>query len=382
MALDAVVAAVVLAEGIGELSGAIPGTSFPGNDRVHAVFLILTAAPLVLRRAYPLSTMLVVVGVTTAWQYTMYDEQQQPPFVAFIALLIAVFGAGVYTAGRSARAAIVTVTLGSLITVIDILAGKPAGQAVPPTLMIVGVFVLGRLLAGYRIQAEESAVHADRMEREHQASHERALAEERARIARELHDVISHDVSLIVMQASIERRMRAGSTADSDDVLASIETIGRDALAELRRMLGVLRAPDATAPMRPQAGLGQVARLVAQCHDAGLGVRLVTEGDPCDLPAGLDHTAYRVIQESLTNVAKHAGGNGHAVATIRHRSDHVEIEVVDDGGGDHDRRERTTGLGLVGMRERVALYGGTVEAGPQQTGDGFRVLVRLPLDPA
>lgn len=382
MALDAVVASVVLAVGVGELSGAIPGSSFPGNARVHAVFLILTAAPLVLRREYPLSTMLVVVGITTAWQYTLYDEQQQPPFVAFIALLIAVFGAGVYTTGRSSRAAVVTVTLGSLVTVIDVLAGKPVGQAVPPTVMIIGVFLLGRLLAGYRIQAEESAVRADRMEREHEASRERALADERARIARELHDVISHDVSLIVMQASIERRMRAGSTADIDDVLASIETIGRDALAELRRMLGVLRSPDATAPMRPQAGLGQVPRLVAQCHDAGLGVQLVTEGDPADLPAGLDHTAYRVIQESLTNVAKHAGGRGHAVATIRQRSDHVEIEVVDDGGGDHGRHDRATGHGLAGMRERVALYGGTVEAGPQQTGDGFRVLVRLPLDPA
>jgi signal transduction histidine kinase len=377
-----VVAAVVLAVGVGELTGLIPGSAFPGNDRVHAVFVIMTAAPLVLRRAYPLSTMLVTVAITTVWQYAMYSEEQQPPFEAFIALLIAVFGAGVYTAGRSARAAVVTVALGSLVTVIDILAGKPVGQAVPPTVMIIGVFLLGRLLAGYRIQAEQSAVRADRVAREHEASRERALADERARIARELHDVISHDVSLIVMQASIERRMRAGRSTDSDDVLASIETVGRDALAELRRMLGVLRSPDSTAPMQPQAGLGQLDGLVAQCRDAGLGVRLVTEGDPADHPAGLDLTAYRVVQESLTNVAKHAG-RGHAVATIRHRSDHVEIEVVDDGAGDRETRiDAPPGHGLVGMRERVALYGGTVEAGPQQAGAGFRVLVRLPLGPS
>jgi signal transduction histidine kinase len=248
--------------------------------------------------------------------------------------------------------------------------------------MIIGVFLLGRLLAGYRIQAEQSAVRADRVAREHEVSRERALADERASIARELHDVISHDVSLIVMQASIERRLRAGRSTDSDEVLASIETVGRDALAELRRMLGVLRSPDSTAPMQPQAGLGQLDGLVAQCRDAGLGVRLVTEGDPADLPAGLDLTAYRVVQESLTNVAKHAG-RGHAVATIRHRSDHVEIEVVDDGAGDRETRiDAPPGHGLVGMRERVALYGGTVEAGPQQAGAGFRVLVRLPLGPS
>jgi signal transduction histidine kinase len=250
-------------------------------------------------------------------------------------------------------------------------------------LMIIGVFVLGRLVAGYHSRAHESARRAERIEQQAEQERQLAVAEERARIARELHDVISHDVSLMVLQASVERRMREGS--DSPDstgaALESIETTGRDALAELRRMLGVLRHDDPEAPLAPQPGLAQLDELVAEARCAGIDVELDRDRSGLQFAPGLDLTAYRIVQESLTNVAKHVGPTKVRLA-LRSLADALEIEVVDAGAAS-PRDERSdaelpgTGHGLVGMRERVAMYGGTLIAGP--AGNGFRVLARLPL---
>jgi signal transduction histidine kinase len=205
----------------------------------------------------------------------------------------------------------------------------------------------------------------------------RAAAEERARIARELHDVISHDVSLMVLQASVERRVRGGDDATTE-TLANIESTGREALAELRRMLGVLRKLDEEPPMRPQPGLAQLPDLVEQAAAAGLPVQLSITGEPIALPAGLDIAAYRIVQESLTNAAKHAAG-ATVTATVHYLDGAVEIEVTDDGRADAARVPAPVGgHGLVGMQERVALFGGSLEARPVANG-GFRVRARLPL---
>jgi signal transduction histidine kinase len=194
-----------------------------------------------------------------------------------------------------------------------------------------------------------------------------------------LHDVVSHDVNLMVLQATVERRVRAEEGADERDaVLASIEATGREALAELRRMLGVLRHDGASPPLSPQPGLGQADELVAQARGAGIDVELVTVGNEVALSPGVDLTAYRILQESLTNVAKHAAA-ARTVATIRHDHDCLEIEVVDDGGAVREGRSTGAGLGLVGMRERVALYGGSLLAGRRPEAPGFRVLARIPL---
>jgi len=218
---------------------------------------------------------------------------------------------------------------------------------------------------------------AARAERERIEAAERAAAEERARIARELHDVISHDVSLMVLQASVERRVRADDDSTTQ-TLANIESTGREALAELRRMLGVLRKTDADAPLNPQPGLAQLPQLIDQARAAGLPVHLAVDGDPVPLPAGLDIAAYRIVQESLTNAAKHAAG-ASVTATIRYRDGSLEIDVADDGGADPERhRQADGGHGLVGMRERVALFGGSLEAAPAANG-GFHVRARLPL---
>jgi signal transduction histidine kinase len=378
--VDAVIAGALLLEGLGELSGVIPGTQFPGADGWHAVFVVLTALPLVVRRVWPLTTMVTVVTVVAIWQYSLYGPDQQPPFEPFVALLLVVFTAGVATSGRAARAAVAVMVVGFSLTVVDLVAGQPLGAAVPPLLQIIGVFVLGRLFAGYRSRAVAEGARAARLEQESELARAEAVREERARIARELHDVVSHDVNLMVLQATVERRVSGVDGApERDAVLASIEATGREALAELRRMLGVLRHDDAGPPLAPQPGLGEVDQLVAQAREAGVDVELVTEGDRSTLTPGIDLTAYRILQESLTNVAKHAA-DARTVATIRHGRDWLEIEVVDDGASARGSGTDGAGLGLVGMRERVSVYGGSLVAGRRLDAPGFRVLARIPLE--
>jgi signal transduction histidine kinase len=248
--------------------------------------------------------------------------------------------------------------------------------------MIIGVFLLGRLVAGYRQHAAESAELLVVTRREAEQAQRLAVAQERTRIARELHDVVSHDVSLMVLQASVELRLReqSGSGAAGSEVLAAIERTGRDALAELRRMLGVLRDDDRLAPLEPQPGLAQLDELLAGARAAGVDVQLEQVGDLTGLPSGLDLAAYRVVQESLTNITKHVGPT-HVRLALREQAGVLVIEVVDDGapaaGLPHREGDLSGGHGLVGMRERVGLYGGTVSAVPY--GSGFRVLARLPI---
>jgi signal transduction histidine kinase len=379
LVVDGLLAVAVALLGLAELTGVVPGSLFPATTGVSVVFILLSAAPLAVRRRYPMGAFLAVVVVTTVWQYSVYSVDQQPPFEPFVALLITVFGAGALTEGRAAAAALATVGVGLTLSVADIAFGQPVGIAIPPLVMILGVFALGRLTAVYRRRALESALRAVLAEQSAERSKQEAIASERARIARELHDVISHDVSLMVLQASVERRLlgerpEAGSGTDSSiaDVLESIESTGRDALTELRHMLGVLRdAGD--APLAPQPGLDRLDELLTNARSAGVDVHLRRDGVR-GLPPGLDLAAYRVVQEALTNVVKHVGPTRVSVS-LEHRPDALVIEVVDDGP------PRPAGLpgghGLVGMRERVSLYGGTLLAEPH--GGGFRVLARLPI---
>ncbi|HEX2857199.1 MAG TPA: histidine kinase [Propionibacteriaceae bacterium] len=375
--VDAAVAAGVLLLGFGEFTGVVAGSEFPGNRSVHAVFIVLVAVPLAVRRVWPLVSMLVVVVAVAVWQFALYGPDRQPPFEPFVALLLATFTAGLATSGRKTAIAVTVVGTGLCLSVLAVAYGEPIGSTIPAVLEILGVFALGRLLARYRARAVAEGERAARLEQAGALAREAAIREERSRIARELHDVISHDVNLMVLQASVERRMREQADAGGDDALASIEATGREALAELRRMLGVLRHDGGAAPLAPQPGMEQVPELLAQAREAGLDVELVV--DPgVTLSPGLGLTAYRIVQESLTNVMKHSGG-ARAVAAIRHHPDCLEIEVVDDGAG---CANPGGGLGLVGMRERVSVYGGTLVAGPRPDAPGFRVLARIPWSPA
>jgi signal transduction histidine kinase len=236
---------------------------------------------------------------------------------------------------------------------------------------------VGLAFARIRRRTETLQVEAARAERERIEAAERAAADERARIARELHDVISHDVSMMVLQASVERRVHTGdgSTAQT---LANIETTGREALAELRRMLGVLRKDDGNAPLRPQPGLAELPDLVEQARAAGVPVELIVEGEPASVPPGLDIAADRIVQESITNAAKHAAG-ATVTATLRYADGALEIDVVNGGAARPVSRPLPHGgHGLAGMRERVALFGGSLDTASGDDG-GFRVRARLPL---
>jgi signal transduction histidine kinase len=211
-------------------------------------------------------------------------------------------------------------------------------------------------------------------ERERELARREAVVEERARIARELHDVIAHHVSMMVVQAGAERRVLDPAQASTREVLGTIERVGRSALTEMRRLVGMLRGDDREG-LLPQPALADVPMLVSQLGDAGLPVELRVEGEPRELPVGIELSAYRVIQEGLTNALKHAG-RASAAVRIRYGTGSLELEVTDDGAGD-PADVPGGGHGLVGIRERVALYGGELQAG-QRAGGGFVLRVLLP----
>jgi signal transduction histidine kinase len=239
-------------------------------------------------------------------------------------------------------------------------------------------WLVGRDLRRRRQRVGELEDRAERLEREREEQAQLAVAEERGRIARELHDVIAHSVSVIVVQAQAGPHL-VSDTKRVVGVFQAIESSGRDALAELRRLLGILRSEDEELAIGPQPGLSSLQSLVEQVRASGVSLELRIEGEPVHLPAGIDLSAYRIVQEALTNVVKHAGGAAAEVA-IRYRERALELDVVDDG---HSRPIGVNGAGhgLIGMRERVALYGGTLEAGTRD-GGGYAVRARLPFGDA
>ena len=218
------------------------------------------------------------------------------------------------------------------------------------------------------------------LEREREVRAREAVAEERATIARELHDVIGHALNLVVIQAGGAQRVLESKPQLARESLASIELAGRQALTDMERMLGILHATEgADDRLSPQPGLDQVEGLAARVSEAGLTVELTVDGVPRTLPSSIDLSAYRIIQESLTNSLKHAGA-ANAFVAIHYGSDRLDLEITDDGRGDsrQSAKGEEGGRGLIGMKERVALYGGELSVGPRPEG-GFRVRARLPL---
>jgi signal transduction histidine kinase len=375
--VDAVLAAVLLAASLLDLfTQALTGV-YPHSAWAHMPFIVVSSIPVAFRRRAPLPALVVFALAQSAWIYLLFPATQQPPLIPFIQLVLVVYSAAAYSDGREARAVAVVLAIGVLSDLPMLAEGKPLGELAGPDFVMAVAFGVGLAFARIRRHSASLEERAAAAERERLAATERAAAEERARIARELHDVISHDVSLIVLQASVERRVRADDDPAAQ-TLASIESTGREALAELRRMLGVLRKGGDEAPLRPQPGLAQLPDLVEQARAAGIPVELVVDGEPVPVPSGLDIAAYRIVQESLTNAAKHAAGAA-VTAVLRYEDGALEIDIVDDGG----RGVATVplprgGHGLVGMQERVAVFGGSLEAAPSSTG-GFRVRARLPL---
>jgi signal transduction histidine kinase len=373
-AFDAVLAAVLFAASMIDLFTHALGGVYPHSLWAHLPFVVITSLPVAVRRRWPLGALIAMAVTQSAWIFGLFPVNQQPPLVPFLQLLVVVYTAAAYADGRAARAAWVVVALGIATDLPTLAAGKPLGDVAGPDVSLLIAFVVGLGFARIRRRADLQEQRAVRAEQDRLEAIARAAAEERARIARELHDVISHDVSLMVLQASVERRVHGGEDSTSA-TLANIESTGREALAELRRMLGVLRKTEGDAPLRPQPGLAQLPDLVDQARVAGLPVQLRVDGDPIAVPAGLGIAAYRIVQEALTNAAKHAAG-ATVTATIRYSDAALEIDVADDGNG--HVTGHVGGHGLIGMQERVALFGGSLEAAIAPDG-GFRVRARLPL---
>ena len=241
------------------------------------------------------------------------------------------------------------------------------------------LFAIG-WLAGFAVheraeQAEAAEGRAVQAEREREAAARIAVAEERARIARELHDIVAHSVSVMVLQVGAVRHKLPAALAEDRDALQGVEQTGRTALAEMRRLLGAMRRDGDELELVPQPGLDGLDALLAEIGRAGLPVRLRVDGEPAPLPRALDLSAYRIVQEGLTNALRHSHAS-HADVALRYAPDELQIEVRDDGDG--AARSDGSGYGLVGVRERVKLFGGEMSAGTMQEG-GFVLRTRLPL---
>jgi len=313
------------------------------------------------------------------------------PSLALFALLFAAYAVGAYSG--LARGALWIVATGAGLVVAQLINGgdRDMSNIVLNPLVAAVAWWVGRNLMLRRAYTAELESRARRLERARDVYARAALSEERTRIARELHDVVAHHVSVMTVQASAARRVLDRDPDRAREALSAVESTGRSALAEMRRIVGVLRArddgdePEGPAERGPQPGLADIAELVRQTREAGLNVVLRTEGAPRTLAAGADLAAYRVAQEALTNTLKHAGASVRARVTVRFTAREVTVAVEDDGpdpgappAAPPDGSE-LPGHGLVGMRERVALYGGELRAGPRD-GGGYAVRARFPVE--
>jgi signal transduction histidine kinase len=378
-AADAVLATAILLATVFVTDG--PGDSLVirpiGDVPLPAVLVFAVAsAALYWRRRAPLA----VVGVALlGWAVTLGSGYSDVGGVAIIAL---------YSAGRYStedRWGHLAVDAAIAVVIVDTLtAGAPWGEAVLGGVVMFVAWYVGRRL---RLRKERAA----QLLREQAAEARRIVTEERTRIARELHDVVAHRVSLMTVQAGAAKAVAGEDPEGALRAMGAVEEAGRQALDELRHLLGVLRPETDLDGLGPQPGLAELPRLVEQVRGAGLDVSLATHGVSARLPARVDLFAYRIVQEALTNVLKHAGPGARAEVRLGADRSGIVVEVVDHGNGDKglesasgrqlqdsDGQVRRSGHGIVGMRERALLLGGTLEAAPRP-GGGFRVVARLPI---
>jgi signal transduction histidine kinase len=338
-----------------------------GDHRlIAAVVAFASTTSIAFRRRFP-----ALVGVAVPLLYAIELGFWGDPQIIFasIGYFCALYGLAVWTPPRR-----FAIGMAFLVPGFFIASYGPqgnVGNTVVFTVVTLVVILLVRRVLGDRERRVRLA------ERERDVAAREAVVEERARIARELHDAIAHNVSMMVVQAGAERRVLEKDSGTTQEVLETIERIGRGALTEMRRLVGMLRSDDGE-PLAPQPGLEDLPTLVAQVSDAGLPVELHVDGERRELPVGIELSAYRIVQEALTNALKHAG-EARASVLVRYGADSLELEIVDDGTGNEGQAPVSRGgHGLVGMRERVALYGGRLDAGRRQTG-GFVVRVLLPV---
>jgi signal transduction histidine kinase len=338
--------------------------------------ILLIVLPLLARRRFPFGAP-AAMGVAVA--LTSFVDRTVVPYdgVTFLVGCAALFLVGSLR-DRAQAVAGFAVAEGVLVVVVHNDPRSGVGNFVVASIIFAIVWTIAFGVGRKSLEADEAKERANRAEREREERARVAVAEERARIARELHDVVGHSVSVMTVQASGVRRLLRPDQDREREALLVVERTGREALAEMRRMVGVLRRPEEAPALAPQPSLDHLSRLVEQAREAGLPVELRIEGEAIQLPAGVDLTAYRLVQEGLTNVVKHAQAT-RAEVLVNYGDSYLEVTVKDDGKGVGNGDGG--GHGLVGMRERVSVYGGELDAGPQTGGGGYQLRARLPLTP-
>ena len=346
---------------------------------LEVVLVPFTTAPVALRRYRPLAVLAVTVSAGAV--ILIFTSQAQFPVGVLVALYTVASRCERPVSIRAAQWVALPIAVSVLVST-----GARPGQAIPELAVFAIAWVIGDNIRTRRAYLAELEARAERLEREREEKAERAVIEERTRIARELHDVIAHNVSVMVVQASAGEELFETSPERARESLRSVAATGRAALTELRRLLGVIRAeenPEGGADYAPQPGIAYLDELVRQVKETGLAVELSVLGEPRELPEGVGMCAYRIVQEALTNTLKHAHAS-RADVSVRYVDDALELQVVDDGRGAEPANGdgEPGGHGLIGMRERVALFGGELTARPRGAGYGYEVRARLPLEEA
>jgi signal transduction histidine kinase len=346
---------------------------YTGERPQAAAVALMFSGSLAWRRRRPRVPLLAGIGLMLCARLGLHELGNSGVF--FVGYVLAIYAAGRHASGRdvAANAAVVGVAL--VVAVSDPSQPFSLSDAAFLAVAFAGPFLAGR---GIRRRLEREQLLEGRavdLERERDVRAREAVAHERARIARELHDVVAHAISVMVLQARGGRRKLPAGADETRVALDEIERAGEQALAEMRRLLGMLREDDEQLALAPQPSLARIDELLSSLAATGLPVELTIEGEPFDLPPGVDVSAFRIVQEALTNALKHAGP-ARAHVTLRYSPADLQIEIVDDGRG--NGHSPGTGHGLAGIRERVAIYGGDLQSG-RRTEGGYALRVRLPL---
>jgi signal transduction histidine kinase len=372
-------AIVVLAAAGGVLEAVLRRHEEAAPERLWLSIVVQLALTLPLLARRRLGFPLLAAMFLFAAAISFVDGQLVPfTFPTFLAVITMCFLLGMLDDRRQAAAGI-AIAVGAALVVA---ANEPGGAS--EDLFAIPIFFVVSWIAGLALghqlrEMRSVQARAQRAEREREERARSAVAEERQRIARELHDVVAHSISVMTVQAGGVRRLLHAEQTREREALETIEETGRQALAEMRRMLGILRQPTDEPALVPQPSMASLETLVEQVREAGLPVEYRIEGDPLPLPPGIELSAYRIVQEALTNALKYAGP-ARAEVSVSYGRDALELEITNDGRVDGDAER--TGHGLIGMRERVAVFGGTLEAGPRPGADGFVVKARLPVKDA
>ena len=376
-AVDAVLALGFTAAALLTVAERVGGNDAYRHDDIYGiVLLLLQTLPIAVRSVAPLGALAVSVVAISLHVALGYEGV---PAGTFSALVILYSAASLTDIRQGAIAGLITFA-GITVYFTTDRGNLGLAQAVSVYATYAVAWGLGTYARSRREYTNVVEERASLMEREHEMLAREAVADERARIARELHDIVGHALNLIVIQSGGAQRVFESKPQLARDSLASIESTGRHALTDMERMLGMLRGTETPGEeLSPQPGLDDVVRLATRVSDAGLPVHVSVEGTPVALPPSVNLTAYRIIQEALTNALKHAGP-AHASVTIRYAPDNLHLTITDDGRGDAGQAagDDGGGRGLIGMKERVAVFGGELSVGPRPEG-GFRVHASLPL---